>query len=679
MAVLPMSGISIIGVKKDRKKILETIQRMGVVEVRPFEDGQPGFEKLDTSVSQAKFLKVRGEAENALEILERFSPEDKPLLGFLHGMKRISVEDYEKNIEKRDEVLNIASGIVKMEKENSDLNAAIIKLRGNIEALMPWKALEFPMNFSGTRKTAAFLGSFSETHSVETLERVFAENCERKQFEKLGESVHFEVISQTETQTYVMAVCNKSLAADTEEVLRYMGFTAPAVAFGDVPAERIKKNEAEIREAEEKIADNKKKILEFARYRDDLKFIVDYFSMRIDKYKVIEQLGQSKNVFALTGYVPTKDVALLERVLNEKFGVAFEAWEADGEDVPVALSNNGFSAPVEGVLEAYSLPGKGEIDPTMVMSLFYYFLFGLMLSDAAYGLIMVLGCGFALWKFPHMNDGMKKSLKMYLYCGISTTFWGVMFGGYFGDAIQVIAATFFNTEIVIKPLWFSPLDRPMQMLMFSLLVGIVHLFAGLGMKLYSLIRDKQYKEALYDVVFWYLLVGGAIVFLLSTEMFVRMASLSFIFPPLAGSIAVWAMIIGALGITLTAGRSSKNPFKRIAKGLYELYGVTSYLSDILSYSRLLALGLATGVIANVFNKMGSMLGNGIIGIVGFIIIFIVGHSLNLAINLLGAYVHTNRLQFVEFFGKFYEGGGEKYTPFRADTGYIEIDTGSSEK
>lgn len=679
MAVLPMSGISIIGIKKDRKKILETIQHMGVVEVRPFEDGKEGFEKTDTSVSQAKFTKVRAEAETALEILESFSPEDKPLLGFLQGMKKVSIDEYEKNTEKRDEILNVVGNIVRMEKENAELKSLIIKLKGNIEGIMPWKSLEVPMNFSGTKKTTVFLGSFSTEYNSDTLEQAFNENCAKKKFESLSGNVHFEIISRTDAQTYVMTVCGKDFAGETDEVLRYMGFIAPAFLFAEIPSERIKKCENEIRDAEEKIESNKKRILEAVAYREQIKFIVDYFSVRIEKYKVIGQLGQSKNVFALTGYVPTKDVAELEKVLNEKFCVAFEAEDAEGDDVPVALSNNGFSAPVEGVLEAYSLPGKGEVDPTTVMSLFYYFLFGLMLSDAAYGIIMVLGCGLALWKFPQMKSGMKKTLKMYLYCGISTTFWGVMFGGYFGDAIQVIAATFFDTEIVINPIWFSPLDKPMQMLMFSLLVGIIHLFAGLGMKLYLLFKNKQYKDGIYDVIFWYLLVGGAVVLLLASEMFVKMASLSFILPPIAGQIAVWAMIIGAAGIVFTAGRSSKNPFKRLAKGLYELYGVTSYLSDILSYSRLLALGLATGVIANVFNKMGSMLGNGIVGIVGFIIIFIIGHALNLSINLLGAYVHTNRLQFVEFFGKFYEGGGEKYAPFRDETGYIEIEAINSEK
>ena len=197
------------------------------------------------------------------------------------------------------------------------------------------------------------------------------------------------------------------------------------------------------------------------------------------------------------------------------------------------------------------------------------------------------------------------------------------------------------------------------------------MFTGLGMKMYTLIRDKKYKEAIYDVVFWYLLVGGAIVFLLSTEKFASMTGLSFILPAAVGRGAAIAAGIGAVGIVLTAGRSSSNPFKRLAKGLYELYNVTGYLSDILSYSRLLALGLATGVIANVFNKMGSMMGGGVLGAVLFTVIFVIGHTMNIGINLLGAYVHTNRLQFVEFFGKFYEGGGRKFSPFRAETRYFE--------
>ncbi|HJD03616.1 MAG TPA: V-type ATP synthase subunit I, partial [Candidatus Mediterraneibacter caccogallinarum] len=145
-----------------------------------------------------------------------------------------------------------------------------------------------------------------------------------------------------------------------------------------------------------------------------------------------------------------------------------------------------------------------------------------------------------------------------------------------------------------------------------------------------------------------------------------------VFPGWLNTTAKALAIIGAVGIVLMSGRSNKNPALRIALGAYDLYNITGWLSDVLSYSRLLALGLATGVIASVINQMGSMLPNNVIGIIFFILIFIVGHSMNLAINLLGAYVHTNRLQFVEFFGKFYEGGGRPFHPFRENTKYAEI-------
>ena len=136
--------------------------------------------------------------------------------------------------------------------------------------------------------------------------------------------------------------------------------------------------------------------------------------------------------------------------------------------------------------------------------------------------------------------------------------------------------------------------------------------------------------------------------------------------------AVVLAAAGAAGIVLMSGREKKNPALRIALGAYDLYNITGWLSDVLSYSRLLALGLATGVIASVINQMGSMLPNNAAGVIFFIVIFIVGHTLNLAINLLGAYVHTNRLQFVEFFGKFYEGGGKPFEPFKENTKYADI-------
>ena len=404
-----------------------------------------------------------------------------------------------------------------------------------------------------------------------------------------------------------------------------------------------------------------------------MQYTIDYFSMRIEKYDVLGRLWQSPHVFVITGYIPAESAPALEKELTEKFEAYVELeTPAEDEDVPVKLKNNAFAAPVEGVLESYSMPGRKEIDPSTLMAVFYYFLFGMMLSDAGYGLLMVIGCGIALAKFKNMEESLRKFLKMFLYCGISTVFWGAMFGSFFGDAVTVIGKTFFNVDIAIPALWFTPLNEPMRLLLFSFLIGVIHLFAGLGAQFYQLARQGLWKDAIFDVVFWYMLVGGGILYLLSMQMFADMVSLGFTLPAAVGTAGAIAAGIGAVGIVLTAGRESRSPFKRLLKGLYGLYGVSSYLSDILSYSRLLALGLATGVIASVFNQMGAMLGNSPAGVAVFVFAFLVGHTLNLGINVLGAYVHTNRLQFVEFFGKFFEGGSRKFNPFSAKTKYFKI-------
>ena len=226
--------------------------------------------------------------------------------------------------------------------------------------------------------------------------------------------------------------------------------------------------------------------------------------------------------------------------------------------------------------------------------------------------------------------------------------------------------------MTLQAVWFEPLNDPMRLLLYSLLFGIIHLFTGLGIKGYMMIKDGRYLDCLYDVGFWFALLIGLLLLLIPSELFASIAGQTFIFPAFVNVLAKVLTIIGLVGIILMSGRRKKNPALRIALGLYDIYGITSWLSDILSYSRLLALGLATGVIAQVVNSMASMMGDGILGAIFFIVVFIIGHTLNLAINLLGAYVHTNRLQYVEFFGKFYEGGGRPFEPFKQNTKYIRI-------
>lgn len=667
MAVMPMQRIGIYALKSRRKPILELIQRRGVVEIHAEKAEDAVFRQTDTAPAKARFENNTSTLQAALEALDKLEPEKKSLLAPLEGRTPIPLSRYEETAGAAGKTLRAASRVNALWKKCADNRAEILRLEAQIRMLEPWSRLDVSMRTTGTASTAAFIGSFPAEYTEEALKAEIARGAPEI------DGVAVEVLSAGTQQTCAFLLCHASNGAKLEAFLRSIGFTYPADRSKKPPQARMQDLNARIEKLRAEIDGAEAEIRTYAALRGAMQYTIDYFSMRIEKYDVLGRLWQSPHVFVITGYIPAESAPALEKELTEKFEAYVELeTPAEDEDVPVKLKNNAFAAPVESVLESYSMPGRKEIDPSTLMAVFYYFLFGMMLSDAGYGLLMVIGCGIALAKFKNMEESLRKFLKMFLYCGISTVFWGAMFGSFFGDAVTVIGKTFFNVDIAIPALWFTPLNEPMRLLLFSFLIGVIHLFAGLGAQFYQLARQGLWKDAVFDVVFWYMLVGGGILYLLSMQMFADMVSLGFTLPAAVGTAGAIAAGIGAVGIVLTAGRESRSPFKRLLKGLYGLYGVSSYLSDILSYSRLLALGLATGVIASVFNQMGAMLGNSPAGVAVFVFAFLVGHTLNLGINVLGAYVHTNRLQFVEFFGKFFEGGSRKFNPFSAKTKYFKI-------
>jgi V/A-type H+-transporting ATPase subunit I len=664
MAVLQMQRIFICALKKDRKPILELLQRRGVIEISDMLPEDSVFKKSDVSTAKVSLDKSLANAKEAIDILNTYIDDKKSMLSALYGLNEVSTDQYDAFKDKYNSTTRLASRIIALSKEIAENKAELLKLDTQIEMLTPWVTLDIPMNFSGTKQTKCFVGTLPKEWTRDAI------------YEKLVDymPLDVDVISATKDQTCIFVICQKDKANSVFDTLRSIEFSLPTVTSEVAPAEQLKQIENQIAEAEVAINKAIDEIISYKEKKEDLLFLQDYDTMRAEKYEVLGHLLQSKNVFAISGYIPEREVLKLSDELNAKFNLSIEVEQpSEEEEVPVLLQNNAFAAPLEGIVASYSPPGKGEVDPTMVMSLFYYLLFGLMLSDAGYGLIIAGACAFGLIKFgKRMEPSMKNTLRMYLFCGISTIFWGIMFSSYFGDIVDVVSETYFGEKVTIPALWFLPMNEPMRMLAFSMALGIIHLFTGLVMKLYQLSKQKDYKAVLYDVVFWLVLLISSVVLLLSMPMITNLLGVTLTIPSSVANMSGGLAIVASIGIILTNGRESKNPFKRFLKGLYALYGISGYLSDVLSYSRLLALGLATGVIGMVINKMAAMAGGGVIGPLIFTIIFIVGHSLNLAINALGAYVHTNRLQYVEFFGKFYDGGGRVFKPFSGKTKYYKI-------
>ena len=666
MSVVPMKRMSVIAMKRDRKAVLEYLQALGVMQVSIRRKEDDVFRKTDMTNSQQVFLKNAARAEEALTILKHRVPEKTSLLSSLEGRKVLTPQEFGERVNTAPDALEVCGGVIDLDRELSDSISNVPKLEDQKTALLPWLNFDLPLDLTETRKTAVFTGTVQGSYTRDTL------YTEVKAFSNV-DTFEADIISSDATQTCIFLVCEKKDQAAVREALRRMNFAAPPVS-GMNPSERAKQIDEEIEAEYSRQAELLSQMEELAGMRGDMRFASDYYAVRAEKYGVLSQLLQSRRVFYIDGFVPATAADGVQKRLEEKFDCAVEIRDpGKKEKPPVLLRNNAFAEPLEGVTESYSMPGKGEIDPTFLAACFYYILFGMMLSDAAYGIIIALATGILLLKMgKRMEPGMRRNMKMFFLCGISTTFWGFMFGSFFGDAVNVIATTFFNRpDIRLKPIWFEPINEPMRMLTFCFVVAIIHMFVGLGAKAYSLLRDGKVLDMIYDVVFWYVLLISCIVFLLTVPTMADMLGVNTLPASLQKPMGI-LMGISAVGIILTGGRESKNWFKRILKGLYALYGISSWLSDILSYSRLLALGLATGVIATVFNSMGTMGGNGPVGAVMFIVVFLVGNVLNLAINALGAYVHTNRLTYVEFFGKFYEGGGKPFRPFAPNTKYYKF-------
>ncbi len=642
-----MKKVELIALLTDSKKIIEFLQRRGVVEISSNDD-----EELDTTNVTAivrEFEKFRSTVAEALEILNKYSPEKKPVTEMFESRTEVNIDTLDNPDFRLEKTLSIANEIVRSNQEIAEIEKNISQIDVKCDILKQWKNLDIPMNFKGTSMTSAFIGAvpFSITEDFINL---------------FPNGSYMEIISQSKEQTNLFIVCVNDIVDEIRDLLRKNSFNSISEPENNTPSEVIERCRNERLSYENRRSELQKHIKDLSEHRKKLEISADYLQMRKDKYNAFSSLGFTEKTFVLNGYIPEKYVNSLREELEKKFTVYVDFTEPpEDEEVPVLLENSKFSAPVEGITKMYSMPSKSDVDPTPVMSFFYYLFFGMMLSDAGYGLLMLIGTTIILKKFK-LDNTMKKTMTMFRNCGVSTLIWGALFGSWFGDIVQVVGREYFGKEIGSIALWFQPLDDPIKLLLYSFALGILHLFLGVGVSFKMSWDDGRKLDAILDTVPVYLTILGVAPLA---------ASILTDVPSILKTIGTYLLIAGVVLIVLTSGRSSKSIFGKFFGGLYALYNTaTGYLSDILSYSRLLALGLATGSIASVINLIGTMPENMIVKTILLVVVFIVGHTANLAINLLGAYVHTDRLQFVELFGKFYTGGGREFNPFAINTKYI---------
>jgi len=650
-----MNKISAIGLNTVKVELVKELMDLGVVEISSQDSkltDPDWISYIEKDGNENEVLSFDTKISKTNLVIESLNKFDKTKKSMFSTRTAVSSDDFESAMLNKDKIEEKVEYILKLNNQLNELSIEENKIVANIISLKPWVSYDIPIELNETKYTSIFIGVVPNVVNIENL---------KAQVEEKTNRCFIRLLGSDKDQNYLSIVCMKSEKEDLYDILKQFGFNA--VVFKDLngtAAENIVEYEKKIKEISEQRKSFEVEISNLVSNQNDIKLYYDYLIIEKDKCKILGNMLKTQKTFYINGWIPEKSKEKVENVLQQ-----YECWYEfqeieDGEQYPILLNNNSFAQPFESITELYSLPSSANIDPTALMAPFYFIFFGLMLADVGYGLIMAIACFMALKKFK-IEGTLQKMIKMFFWCGLSTAFWGVMFGSWFGDAVPAMAKVFFNADFNIEPVWINPMKEPMTLLIFSFIFGVIHLFVGMGINAYMLIRDGKPWDALFDVGLWYIFIVGLVLLLFGESI-----------APGLGAIGKWLSIIGAAGLILTQGREKKNIFGKLIGGVLSLYNITSYLSDILSYSRLLALGLATGVVSSVVSILGSMGGSGFLGSILLIVVLVIGHTFNFAINALGAFVHAARLQYVEFFGKFYEGGGETFNPLIKKTKYIRI-------
>ncbi len=661
MSIVAMKKLRLIGVRSQQEEILRKLQLLGCVQINePEELPEELKEKLQRYHSPELFndRQKLQKLQSALDVLNEYAKAKVGLLTPLPDVELNKVLDeaaLPAYLEKADEILALNAKISNLTNEESRITASR-------EALMPWQSLTLPLDKLATKNAVVSFGILPVAQDFAAVKTALKEAVEEAEL--------FEV-STDKSQRFCLVVVMKDKVDEAIPVLRHHGWSNINLnGYTGTASENI----AAINERLVKLDEERKAVIaEIAAHgsdRFDIQLGLDTLTNSISTQESACKLLNTDSSFTFNGWVTKPNEEELAEMLS-KYDCAWETEDPvpdEYPDVPIKLKNNKFTAPFNMVTEMYSLPAYNGLDPNPLMAPFFALFFGIMFGDMAYGLILLIA-GLLLTFKKKPKGGMKNMAGLLIIGGVSTSIIGFFSGGFFGDVIPQIGKWFGKEwifpfhmgtvnigSIAIEfPFDLISGNNPLYLLVFAVILGAIHLAFGVGIGVYLKIKDGEWIDAILNDLCWWVMFAGIGMLVLGKG-------------PIVLYIGIGMMV---LGVFLT-----NKGIKKITGLFGAVYnGATGYLGDFLSYSRLMALMLAGAVIASVFNQLGS-LGNQngptVIGTILFILVFAIGHALSFALNLIGCFVHTLRLQFLEFFGKWYRDGGKKFRPLAVQSKYANV-------
>lgn len=615
--IVKMKKAQLYALKENREALLSALQRTG--EFMIIDDGEgagPGSEESgDVNLQQSEAL---------LKFLSRYKEKQS----ILAPRPWVSYDAF---------LADNPDGEA-LKAQLADLSESLNRLQGEINALesqneqlTPWLALDIPVEALKGTKDAAFHTGFLPAGLRDEAQAAVDEA-----------GADLSILGSTSDGLSVLISVYRGDEDTLMDGLKAQGFTeaAPPGVTG-TPQKVYEANDARKAKCLEEIAGVEKAVATLAPEQEKLQLLSEQYDARMERRQV--HTRETISTIYLAGWVREDRMdRIIQAVESVTADYSLEFIDpAEDEVPPTVTKNNRFLSQFETITDMFSKPKQGSIDPAPIAGPWYWIIFGMMMGDVGYGICMLI-LFYAFIKIKKPRGDSARLIYVLFYSSIPTIIFGVLFGSYFGETWN--------------PILFAPLDQPITMLIFTLVIGILHIFSGMGIKAAELIRDGHFWDAVFDEFSWMILLTG----------------LGFLFlDPLKTAGMVMA-IGGAAVVLLTAGRDKPTIIGKLTGGLLGLYGISGYFSDILSYSRILALSLATGVIGMVMNLLARMVGGSFIGFIFALLIYLAGHVFNLAMSLLSAFVHDSRLQYIEFFNKFYEGGGKPFKPLSVKSKHIDV-------
>ena len=654
MAIAKMNKVMLIAPTDKQNDLLDAIQELQSLEVTSLEQAKELFTENSIALQEAdadgiNALQQKFEGIHAaITFVEKNQKQPSLIQKLKTPREQFALSELQKEVQNWDTdalVEHVESIRNTLRKKDDELK----ELREKEVLLRKWSALDFyPKDIFKHPYTKTKMGTIPQATDNAYLDGL-----------KESELISVHEVYHTREEIGVLVTYPRKAQQAAKEELAKAHFSIVWYAFEEAPSVELEKN----LKAQQAVVDAKKKVLDDLQEEKDLlrklQLSAEVTYNELQKEQAKNGLVNGQHVFVLQGWLTTKAVDDVEVQLKEKLGegeyvfLPLEIAEEEYEEVPTVLENNAFLQPFENLTEMYGLPKYGELDPTPYTAPFYLVFFGMMAADLGYGALLWLGT-FIMLKFFHFDKGMNRNLKFFHLLSYPVMIWGIIFGSAFG------------ADLPFQPLSLS--KDLITIMILSIIFGVIQIMVGLSLGAYSNLKKKAYVDAYTSHLGWLAIITGIILYVLGS----MVLNISWI-ATIGSSIA----IIAAVAIVVVTVLSSENKWGGLASGLYNLYGISGYVADVVSYTRLMALAVSGGSIASAFNMLVGFLPP-VARFTAGIFLIVALQGLNIFLSFLGAYVHGLRLQFVEFFGKFYDGGGHALKPFKTYEKYVDIKQQKSE-